>query len=479
MTYAIIEAPADSKVGYQGYGAALEFWCCKDQEILLEGAYETGKTLAALHKLHVLLSKYPNCRALMVRRSYASLVKSAVVTYEQKVLPYTPDNPKCPVLKVGGTHPDHYQYPNGSVLVLGGLDNPDKFLSAEYDYIYINQMEEIRLDDYEKLVGRATGRAGNAPYPQVMGDCNPDAPTHWILNRPRLRRFKSRHEDNPTLFDPATGEITERGWRTVATLDAMTGVRYKRGRLGLWVGAEGQVYEEWQNDVHVIDRFAIPPAWRRIRVLDFGYNNPFVCQWWAIDHDGRMYLYRELYMSGRTVARHKVDICIHSQGERYEATIADHDAEDRATLAETTTVADPALVARLTAAGFQPGAGGIVTLPAITTKAADKRVKVGIEKVQERIRPSGDGKPRIFLMVDSLIEEDAALKESHRPTCTRDEFPSYVWMQPGDGRAAKEEPVKVNDHGMDALRYATTYLDGGTNTHGVTFGSMKKASKWG
>jgi hypothetical protein len=51
-------------------------------------------------------------------------------------------------------------------------------------------MEEIRLDDYEKLVGRATGRAGNAPYPQVMGDCNPDAPTHWILNRPRLRRFK-------------------------------------------------------------------------------------------------------------------------------------------------------------------------------------------------------------------------------------------------------------------------------------------------
>jgi len=239
------------------------------------------------------------------------------------------------------------------------------------------------------------------------------------------------------------------------------------------------VYEEWQNDVHVIDRFAIPPNWRRIRVLDFGYNNPFVCQWWAIDHDNRMYLYRELYMGGRTVARHKVDICIHSQGERYEATIADHDAEDRATLAETTTVADPALVARLTAAGFQPSAGSIVTLPPITTKAADKRVKVGIEKVQERIRASGDGKPRIFLMVDSLIEEDLALKESYRPTCTHDEFPSYVWMQPSDGRAAKEEPVKVNDHGMDALRYAAMYLDGGPNTQGVSFGSMTKVSKWG
>jgi phage terminase large subunit len=299
------------------------------------------------------------------------------------------------------------------------------------------------------------------------------------LNRPRLRRFKSRHEDNPTLFDQTTGEITERGVRTMATLDALTGVRYKRGRLGLWVGAEGQVYEEWANDVHVVNRFAIPPGWRRVRVIDFGFNNPFVCQWWAIDHDGRMYLYRELYMSGRTVKRHKVDICIWSQGERYEATLADHDAEDRATLAETTVIDDPALVERLKAVGYKADAGGKVTLPGIGTKAADKRVKVGIEKVQERLRVAGDGKPRIFLLVDSLIEEDVALKEAYKPYRTADEFPSYVWMQTDEGRAAKEEPVKLNDHGMDALRYMAMYLDGGPDTSNVTFGSITKSSMWG
>lgn len=477
MNYVIVEATPNSKLGYQGYGAALDFWRCKDPEVLLDGPYETGKTLAALQKLHCLLSKYPNCRALMVRRTYASLTGSAVVTYEQKVLPYPPGHDKCPVVKMGGSHPSEYLYPNGSVLVLGGLDNPNKFLSAEYDYIYINQMEEVRLDDYEKLVGRVTGRAGNAPYPQLLGDCNPDAPTHWIVNRPRLRRFKSRHEDNPTLFDPVTGAITERGQRTMAALDALTGVRYKRGRLGLWVGAEGQVYEEWQNDVHVINRFVVPPSWRRIRVLDFGYNNPFVCQWWAIDHDGRMYLYRELYMSGRTVARHKVDICLHSQGESYEVTIADHDAEDRATLAESTAVTDPALVARLATVGYQP-VNGVVLLPGIATKAADKRVKVGIEKVQERLRIAGDGKPRLYLMTDSLIEEDATLRESYRPTRTADEIVSYVWAQPGDGRPAKEEPVKMNDHGCDAMRYAAMYLDAGPSIQGVTFGSITKSSVW-
>ena len=467
MNPVIVEAPPESKVGYQGYGAAFDFWCCKEPEVLLEGAYQTGKTMAALHKLHTLLAKYPRCRALMVRRSYASLKGSAVVTYEEKVLPYPPGHPRCPVMKIGGGNPSMYQYPNDSVLVLGGLDNPNKFLSAEYDFIYINQMEEIRLDDYEKLVGRATGRAGNSPYPQVMGDCNPDAPTHWILNRPSLKRFKSRHEDNPTLFDPVTGEITDLGRRSLATLDSLTGVRYKRGRLGLWVGAEGQVYEEWDSATHVVDCFPVPPSWRRIRVIDWGYNNPFVCLWIAVDHDGRMYVYRELYMSGRTVARHKVDICLHSLGETYEATIADHDAEDRATLGETTVISDPALVARLTVAGFAKDSAGNVRLPPIATKAADKRVRVGIERVQGRLKAAGDGKPRLFLMLDSLIEEDISLKERYRPTCTAQEFPSYVWQQPVDGRPAKEEPVKADDHAMDALRYGVQYVDGGS-VQGVT-----------
>lgn len=479
MNAVIVEATPDSRVGYRGYGAALDFWLCREPEILIEGPYQTGKTMVALHKLHTLLAKYPNCRALMVRRSYASLKGSAVVTYEQKVLPYPPEHPKSLIVKVGGGQPSEYHYPNGSVLVLGGLDNPNKFLSAEYDYIYINQMEEIRLDDYEKLVGRATGRAGNAPYPQIMGDCNPDAPTHWILNRARLTRFKSRHEDNPTLFSPDTGEITDLGRRSLAALDALTGVRYKRGRLGLWVGAEGQVYEEWDNATHVVDRFVVPPSWRRIRVLDFGYNNPFVCQWWAIDGDGRMYRYRELYMTGRTVARHKVDIAICSRGEQYEATIADHDAEDRATLAESTTITDPVLVERLVQAGFVRDAAGNVTLPGIATRAADKRVKVGIERVQARLKAAGDGKPRLFFMLDALIEEDSALRESYRPLCTEQEFPGYVWLQPGDGRAAKEEPLKMHDHGMDCTRYAVAHVDGGATIQGVTFGSLTKSSRWG
>lgn len=428
MSNAVIVVSDD---GPEFYGANMEFRKCREPEAILAGPYETGKTYAALYKLHDLLCLNPKSQALMVRKTQKAINGSAVVTYRTKVLPMPPDNPDSPVKEYGGAKPEFFDYPNGSRLTVGGMDNPDKFLSAEYDFIYVNQAEELRLDDWEKLTGRATGRAGNAPWTQVMADCNPGPPTHWILKRDRLKRFNSQHEDNPMLFNHATGEWTAQGKRTLETLDALTGIRKKRGKDGLWVAAEGQVYE-YSETLHLVDPFEIPEDWRRIRVCDFGYTNPFVCTWWAFDGDGRMYLYRELYMSQRTVRRHAEQINTLSQGENIEATIADHDAEDRATLEE----------------------HGIYSI------AADKPVSVGIEKVEDRLAKAGDGKPRLFFFRDALVEHDAELDATHRPACTVDEFASYVYPQAPDGKPVKEAPVKMDDHGMDAMRYAVMYADG-------------------
>ena len=238
------------------------------------------------------------------------------------------------------------------------------------------------------------------------------------------------------MFD-RDGNQTPLGKASLAALDSLTGVRYKRGRLGLWVGVEGMIYEEWNRDIHLIDRFDIPTSWRRIRTVDFGFTNPFICQWWALDEDDRLYLYREIYMSKRTVRSHAERINVLSEGETYIATIADHDAEDRATLHE----------------------NGIYTVP------ADKRVNVGIEKVQERLKVQGDNRARLFIMRDSLVEKDTTLETVFKPTCTAEEFPAYVWEPAAQNstvkRSAKEAPLKVDDHGMDATRYGVMYFDSG------------------
>lgn len=429
----LVVMPEASGVGFMPYGAAAEFLYCRDHEVILAGPYETGKTLCVLNRVSGLCVKYPGLRVLMVRKTYRSLVESVCVTFEEKVLAVRPGADGASVKKHGGSHPTGYSYPNGSRIVLGGMDNPSKLLSSEWDVIYVNQAEELSLDEWGALTGRATGRAENMPYAQVLGDANPGPPTHWILHRPSLRVIESRHEDNPTLYDQTSGTWTARGLVTLAVLDALPGVRRARGRYGKWVAAEGQVYEDFDRAVHLVDRFDVPESWRRYWVLDFGYTNPFVWQEWAEDPDGRLYVVQEIYRARRLVEDHARDILqLTAKSPRPAAVICDHDAEDRAT--------------------FERHAG-------VRTVAAFKAVSPGIEAVQARLRLAGDGRPRLYIMRDTVTERDEALAEERKPTCTLDEVDVYVWPKAVDGRPIKEAPVKDNDHGMDALRYVVAHVD--------------------
>ena len=220
------------------YGPARDFWRYKGIEVILDGPYETGKTFAVLSKLHALCVKYPNLNTFIGRLTYKSLLTTGIKTYENKVLPIHPDHPNSPIKKYGGSKPDFYKYPNGSEIHIIGLDNPDKLLSGEYDFGVFIQTEEITLDIWEKTLSRLTGRAGNAPYTQLMGDCNPSLPKHWILERAKstLKMYRQLHKNNPMLYNQKTGEITEQGEKTMGILNSLTGLRYKRGVLGfgLW-----------------------------------------------------------------------------------------------------------------------------------------------------------------------------------------------------------------------------------------------------
>ena len=114
------------------------------------------------------------------------------------------------------------------------------------------------------------------------------------------------------------------------------------------------------------------------------------------------------------------------------ANIADHDAEDRATLEE---------------------AG-------IYTTAASKAVRSGIDKVIERLKPAEDGRPRLFIVRDCLVERDERLVAAKKPWCTAQEIDGYVWPKGKPGKNEDENPVKENDHGMDPKRYIVVYRDG-------------------
>jgi phage terminase large subunit len=401
-------------------------------EVLISGPAGTGKSVAALMKLHIAAELKPGFRGLILRKTRASLTESALVSFERFVLP--PGHPA----RRGASRRlrQSYEYPNGSTIVTGGLDNAEraaKVLSTEYDLVYIQEAIEVDEGTWETLTTRL--RTGTLRYQQLLADTNPDRPTHWLKRRcdaGKTQLIESRHEDNPLLWDAARGAWTPFGLAYLEKLDRLTGPRKLRLRYGRWVQSEGVVYEGWDAAVHVIDRFPIPREWPRLWSVDFGYTNPFVCLFFAIDDDNRLYRYREIYMTRRLVEDHARFILeVAAKDPAPVAIVCDHDAEDRATLERHL---------------------GMPTTPAVKTRRA------GIQAVAARLRKAGDGRARVFFLRDSLVERDPELVERKLPTCLEEEVDGYVWDTRLTVREG-EEPVKENDHSMDALRYAVASLD--------------------
>ena len=405
-------------------GNTAEVFSTKAREVLVEGPARSGKTRALLEKAYAVARKYPGARVLLVRKTRASMSESVLQTLEDFVI--APNEPWLGTAK--RTHREAYRLPNGSVIVPGGMDHTDKIMSTEWDRIFCFEWTEASENDHEKLLTRLSANA--TAFRQIMVDCNPQAPSHWLnqrANAGKMHRICSKHSDNPKLHDGK--DWTALGVEYLQTLDALTGVRRARLKDGKWAQADGIVYPEFDASTHVID--AMPKgweAWRKYRAIDFGYNDPMVCLWLA-DSGEALYVYRELYMSGRIVEDHARHIVELSKGEHYAATVADHDREDRETLAR----------------------HGVPTTPAV--KAIDR----GIDAVRSRLRIGPTGKPGLYYLASSLIEYDRKLADAKRPTSLRDEFDSYIWAVRSGG-LQKETPVDADNHGMDALRYAVMAL---------------------
>lgn len=398
----------------------------------------------------------------MIRKEQKALMTSGYLTLRDKIIrsyykdetghdvpiqPYPLGHPRCPAKAHGGiTSPDHIELPNGSVIFFRGLDDPTKVLSAEYDFIYVCQAEELALEDWEQLLGRCTGRAGNAPYPQVLGDCNPADPNHWILHRKTLELYQQLHHHNPFLCDVDEDDVensakwnwTDQGKRSLRVLDNYSGLLYQKARLGEWVAPQGMVFRDFRREIHVLpgEGRTIPDHWMRFRSIDFGFNDAFVCQWWAVDEEGIMYLYREIYKTKLFIQDAAVWINELSEGEDILYTVCDHDAGDRAYLDERAL---------------------------IHTEPAFKDIRFNIELVQERLRvqedANGDKRARIYFFDNALVEPDEELVNAFRPHRTYQSINNLRYPTKKSGTHRDEEPVNKDKDGYDATAYAVAFLD--------------------
>lgn len=409
---------------------------CPD-EVLVSGSAGTGKSMGITNLLVLLCEEYPGIRVLIGRKTRASMSQSILVTLENHAFPKG-----HPAIASGGqrTHRTSYRFPNGSEIVVAGFDDPERIKSTEYDIVFVNEATELTVTDWEIATSRL--RHGKLPLGQIaIADCNPDAPTHWLYKRctdGRMKLMVSLHKDNPAMTE-----------KYLTKLKNLTGVRRKRLYEGLWVSAEGAIWENFDLSVHVIKEL---PAnglrrdadgnveWRMVVAgVDWGFTHPGSILIAGVDNDGRIYIQREVHRRAiNVVAENPTDDSWVKWAKqlqvdyKVESWQCDH--------------SEPGHIMSFRRAG-------------ISATEADKDVTKGLDAVRDRFAVQGDGRPRIFIMQDALRERCPLNDDDERPCGLIEEIGGYTFKRNKQTDVLTEEPNKIDDDSCDALRYLTIYVD--------------------
>lgn len=385
---------------YNPVGGCMAFYGSTEPEVLAVGPAGTGKTLAAVWKIHDIARGVPGVRILMARKVLEDLKTGALATYTNHVKPELDG-----VATFGGNrfYPGEFRYPNGSVIHVVGMDKPGKVMSSEYDVIFVNEATEVTEAIWQALKTRL--RNGVLAYQQIIADCNPSGPRHWLnvrCNNGFTRRIVTTHKDNPAYWDDARQEWTEMGQTYVLqTLAGLTGVDRKRLFEGTWAAAEGLVYPEFGPDhIETIDT----TGWRTVLGVDVGSRNPTAILVAHVRGDGHVHISHELYR--RNMSASDIIAAIEQfAGEHMpEAVYIDPSAKGYIEDLER---------------------AGISVIPAVND------VLVGIQRVRAQ-----------FQTGFSIDRECTSLI---------DELGMYAY--PDNPKVETDKPIKDNDHAMDALRY--------------------------
>ena len=143
----------------------------------------------------------------------------------------------------------------GNMVEFISIDQPQKVRGRKRDVLFINEANEINLEDWRQLLLRTTGK--------VLIDYNPSDEFHWIYDEVIPREdaafFQTTYQDNPFLPQSVVMEIErfkeadENFWRV-----------YGLGERG---ASQATVFTHWKE----IDQ--IPNEYKLLNLgLDFGYT---------------------------------------------------------------------------------------------------------------------------------------------------------------------------------------------------------------
>jgi phage terminase large subunit len=275
-------------------GGYADFWKSKQRYVVCKGSRASKKSTTAALKIIVRMMQYPQANTLVVRKTAASLKDSC---YAQ--LGWAIERLGVAAWWRKRVSPLELEYtPTGQKILFRGTDDSLKVTSITVQkgvlcWAWLEEAYEVDEDDFNRLDESLRGELPEGYYIQWLITFNPWDSSSWLK-----RRFFDTPREN-TLAMTTTYKCNE--WLSDADRQMFDDMRrtdpdrYKVAGRGEWGLEQGQYFTQWSESKHVVQAFAIPKGWMRFRSMDWGSARPYAVHWWAVDYDGNLWCYRELY----------------------------------------------------------------------------------------------------------------------------------------------------------------------------------------
>lgn len=319
----------EEEVIFRPSARQLKFLAASELEVLYGGAAGGGKSYALLADA-ARYFEFPSFRGLLLRRTTEELKE---LVWESQVL----------YKKLYGNRAKFnaqdkmWTFPNGGTLWMSYLEQEKdvlRYQGQSYTWVGFDELTQHPTPfAWNYLRGRLrTKDEAMKPFLSMRATTNPGGPGHgWVKKMfidpaPFDTRFPAHNlETNELMLVPeGDPDFPSERWGTPlfyrrfipAKLvdNPYLSYEYKANLLSLpegqrrqllegdWTLADGAAFPEFSRHLHVIEPFEIPNTWRKFRSCDFGYSqkSASAVHWYAVDPDGTLYVYRELYVKGMT-----------------------------------------------------------------------------------------------------------------------------------------------------------------------------------
>lgn len=371
----------------------------KDKDIVIgDGAIRSGKTIAMICSfLNWSQSSFEGQSFIIAGRSIGALKRNVVEPLKQ-------------ILSAWGwsyyhNRSENYIIIGSNTYYLFGASNEssqDVLQGLTAAGAYADEVALFPKSFIEQMIGRCS-----VDESKIFLNCNPKSPFHFI----KTEYIDKAEEKNILRLNfLMTDNLTLSKKKIESYYRQYEGVFFQRNILGLWVMAEGIIYDMFNKERHVVETIERPYTDYYVS-MDYGTQNPMAMGLWG-KCDGIWYEVKEYYYSGRAEGKQKTD---GEYADDYEKFIDGY---------------------KIKATIVDPSASSFI---AELRKRGHKVIKANND-VSNGIRNVSDALNKEKIMINDCCKE------------TIKEFHSYVWDEKASLRG-EDKPIKDNDHCMDFLRY--------------------------